>query len=65
MSNGAIRFSAARMGLESLRYRESVIDEYTSRRDPLPFRKDMFAARPVMVEIRRATLFDHRRGFFR
>lgn len=51
---------AARIGLESLRYRESVIVGYASRRDPLPIRKDVFRARPRMVEIRRATLSEHR-----
>ena len=53
------------VGLDGRRIRVSVVDEYKARRDPPPICLDMFVARPWMVEIRRASRTEVRRGMSR
>ena len=39
------------IGAEGMRYRESVIDEYKSRRDPLSICKSMFVFPPLSLAV--------------
>ena len=53
------------IALETIRFREDVIDEYTHRCDPSYVCKDIFLACPWVVEIRRASTSDLRRALLR
>ena len=50
---------------DSAKRRDAVIEEYKIRREPLFVRKDIFVARPLMFELRRAAFLELRSALLR